>query len=217
MHADTPVRPQRVAALALGIFAAAVALWAALISPTSSVAVDGVCLYGTRARSIVPFVLLMAALSACCAWIGLLIRADDPITSTAMIAIAACILAIVATPYTINGTVNAVHVTFGTTLFLLQLGVIVRVVGLIHTKASPKERSTLPREPRRTWPVEPAVVPLLCAVAVGDLLAFAALTLDWPTMWVGQVLSQAGFLGILVMWPVGVGTRRSRSAPTGPG
>ena len=169
------------------------AIWAALISPTSSVAVDGLCPYGTRARSILPFVLLMAALSACCAWIGVLIRADDPVTSTAMIAIAVCILAIVATPYTINGTVNAVHVTFGTTLFLLQLGVIVRVVG---------------------WPVQPAVVPLLCAVAVGDLLAFAALTLGWPTMWVGQVLSQAGFLGVLVMWPAGVGTRPWRSAPT---
>jgi hypothetical protein len=110
-----------------------------------------------------------------------------------MIAIAVCILAIVATPYTINGAVNAVHVTFGTILFLLQLGVIARVV---------------------RWPVEPAVVPLLCAVAVGDLLAFGALTLDWPTMWVGQVLSQAGFLGVLVMWPAGVGTRPSRSAPT---
>ena len=193
MRTDAPARPQRVAALALGVFAAAVAIWAALISPTSSVAVDGLCLYGTRARSIVPFVLLMAALSACCAWIGVLIRADDPVTSTAMIAIAVCILAIVATPYTINGTVNAIHVTFGTTLFLLQLGVIVRVVG---------------------WPVEPAVVPLLCAVAVGDLLAFAALTLGWPTMWVGQVLSQAGFLGVLVMWPAGVGTRPWRSAPT---
>jgi hypothetical protein len=193
VRTDAPARPQRVAALALGVFAAAVAIWAALISPTSSVAVDGLCLYGTRARSIVPFVLLMAALSACCAWIGVLIRADDPVTSTAMIAIAVCILAIVATPYTINGTVNAVHVAFGTTLFLLQLGVIVRVVG---------------------WPVEPAVVPLLCAVAVGDLLAFAALTLGWPTMWVGQLLSQAGFLGVLVMWPAGVGTRPWRSAPT---
>jgi hypothetical protein len=193
VRTDAPARPQRVAALALGVFAAAVAIWAALISPTSSVAVDGLCLYGTRARSIVPFVLLMAALSACCAWIGVLIRADDPVTSTPMIAIAVCILAIVATPYTINGTVNAVHVTFGTTLFLLQLGVIVRVVG---------------------WPVEPAVVPLLCAVAVGDLLAFAALTLGWPTMWVGQVLSQACFLGVLVMWPAGVGARPWRSAPT---
>lgn len=193
MRTDAPARPQRVAALALGVFAAAVAIWAALISPTSSVAVDGLCLYGTRARSILPFVLLMAALSACCAWIGVLIRADDPVTSTAMVAIAVCILAIVATPYTINGTVNAIHVMFGTALFLLQLGVIVRVVG---------------------WPVEPAVIPLLCAVAVGDLLAFAALTLNWPTMWVGQVLSQAGFLGVLVMWPAGVGTRRWRSAPT---
>jgi fucose 4-O-acetylase-like acetyltransferase len=193
VRTDAPARPQRVAALALGVFAAAVAIWAALISPTSSVAVDGLCLYGTRARSILPFVLLMAALSACCAWIGVLIRADDPVTSTAMVAIAVCILAIVATPYTINGTVNAIHVTFGTTLFLLQLGVIVRVVG---------------------WPVEPAVIPLLCAVAVGDLLAFAALTLNWPTMWVGQVLSQAGFLGVLVMWPAGVGTRQWRSAPT---
>lgn len=193
MRTDAPVRPQRVAALALGVFAAAVALWGALISPTSSVAIDGLCLYGTRARSIVPFVLLMAVLSGCCAWIGVLVRAEDPVTSNAMIAIAVCILAIVATPYTINGTVNAVHVTFGTILFLLQLGVIARVVG---------------------WPVEPAVVPLLCAVAVGDLLAFGALTLDWPTMWVGQVLSQAGFLGVLVMWPAGVGTRPSRSAPT---
>jgi fucose 4-O-acetylase-like acetyltransferase len=193
VRTDAPVRPQRVAALALGVFAAAVALWGALISPTSSVAIDGLCLYGTRARSIVPFVLLMAVLSGCCAWIGVLVRAEDPVTSNAMIAIAVCILAIVATPYTINGTVNAVHVTFGTILFLLQLGVIARVVG---------------------WPVEPAVVPLLCAVAVGDLLAFGALTLDWPTMWVGQVLSQAGFLGVLVMWPAGVGTRPSRSAPT---
>jgi hypothetical protein len=193
VRTDAPVRPQRVAALALGVFAAAVALWGVLISPTSSVAIDGVCLYGTRARSIVPFVLLMAVLSACCAWIGVLVRAEDPVTSNAMIAIAVCILAIVATPYTINGTVNAVHVTFGTILFLLQLGVIARVV---------------------RWPVEPAVVPLLCAVAVGDLLAFGALTLDWPTMWVGQVLSQAGFLGVLVMWPAGVGTRPSRSAPT---
>jgi hypothetical protein len=193
VRTDAPARPQRVAALALGVFAAAVAIWAALISPTSSVAVDGLCLYGTRARSIVPFVLLMAALSACCAWIGVLIRADDPVTSAAMFAIAGCILAIVATPYTINGTVNAIHVTFGTILFLLQLGVILRVVG---------------------WPVEPAAVPLLCAVAVGDLLAFAALTLDWPTMWIGQVLSQAGFLGVLVMWPAGVGTRPWRSAPT---
>jgi hypothetical protein len=193
VRTDAPVRPQRVAALALGVFAAAVALWGALISPTSSVAIDGLCLYGTRARSIVPFVLLMAALSACCAWIGVLVRAEDSITSNAMIAIAVCILAIVATPFTVNGTVNAVHVTFGTILFLLQLGVIARVV---------------------RWPVEPAVVPLLCAVAVGDLLAFAALTLDWPTMWVGQVLSQAGFLGVLVMWPAGVGTRPSRSVPT---
>jgi hypothetical protein len=193
VRTDAPVRPQRVAALALGVFAAAVALWGALISPTSSVAIDGLCLYGTRARSIVPFVLLMAVLSGCCAWIGVLVRAEDPVTSNAMIAIAVCILAIVATPYTINGTVNAVHVTFGTILFLLQLGVIARVV---------------------RWPVEPAVVPLLCAVAVGDLLAFGALTLDWPTMWVGQVLSQAGFLGVLVMWPAGVGTRPSRSAPT---
>ena len=193
MRTDVPARLQRVAGLTLGVFAAAVAIWAALISPTSSVAVDGLCLYGTRARSIVPFVLLMAALSACCAWIAVLIRADDPVTSTAMFAIAVCILAIVATPYTINGTVNAIHVTFGTTLFLLQLGVIMRVVG---------------------WPVEPAVVPLLCAVAVGDLLAFAALTLGWPTMWVGQVLSQVGFLGVLVMWPAGVGTRPWRSAPT---
>jgi hypothetical protein len=193
VRTDAPVRPQRVAALALGVFAAAVALWGVLISPTSSVAIDGLCLYGTRARSIVPFVLLMAVLSACCAWIGVLVRAEDPVTSNAMIAIAVCILAIVATPYTINGTVNAVHVTFGTILFLLQLGVIARVV---------------------RWPVEPAVVPLLCAVAVGDLLAFGALTLDWPTMWVGQVLSQAGFLGVLVMWPAGVGTRPSRSAPT---
>jgi len=185
-------RPQRVAALALGVFATAVALWAALISPTSAVALDGLSLYGTRARSIVPFVLLMAALSACCAWIGVLIRAEDPITSTAMIAIAVCIIALVITPFTINGTFNAVHVTFGTTLFLLQLAVIVRVVD---------------------WPPKPAAVPLLCAVAVGDLLAFAALTLDWRTMWVGQVISQAAFLGILVVWPAGVGTRRSRSVP----
>ena len=179
--------------MALGVFAAAVAFWAALISPTSSVAIDGLCLYGTRAKSIVPFVLLMAALSACCAWIGVLIRPDDPVTSTAMIAIAVCIQAIVATPYTINGTVNVVHVTFGTTLFLLQLFVLARVVA---------------------WPVEPAVVPLLVAVAVGDLLALAALTLDWRTMWIGQVLSQGGFLAVLIMWPVGVGNRRSRSVPT---
>jgi hypothetical protein len=193
VRSDAPVRPQRVAALALGVFAAAVALWAALISPTSSVAIDGLSLYGTRARSIVPFVLLMALLSACCAWIGVLIRPEDPITSTAMFAIAVCILALVATPYTLNGTMNAVHVTFGTVLFLLQLGVIARVV---------------------RWPVEPAVIPLLCAVAVGDLLALGALTLNWRTMWIGQVLSQAGFLGILVMWPAGVGARQSRSAPT---
>lgn len=193
MHTDAPVRPQRVAALALGLFAVAVVLWAALISPTGTVAIDGLSLYGTRERSIVPFVLLMAALSACCAWIGLLVRAEDPVASKAMIAIAVCILALVVTPFTINGAFNAVHVTFGTILFLLQLGVIARVV---------------------RWPVEPAVVPLLCAVAVGDLLAFGALALDWPTMWVGQVLSQAGFLGVLVMWPAGVGTRPSRSAPT---
>jgi hypothetical protein len=193
VRTDAPVRPQRVAALALGVFAAAVALWAALISPTSMVAIDGLSLYGTRERSIVPFVMVMAVLSACCAWIGVLIRAEDPVTSTAMIAIAVCILALLVTPFTINGAFNAVHVTFGTALFLLQLAVIVRVVG---------------------WPPKPAVVPLLGAVAVGDLLAFAALTLDWRTMWVGQVLSQVGFLGVLVMWPAGVGTRPSRSAPT---
>lgn len=169
-------RPDAVARLALAILAAAVTGWALLIPPTRPVAIDGLCLYGTRARSLGPFLLGMALLCACCVQIGRLLRPTDRRASGALIAVGLCMIGIVATPFTVSGTVNAVHVTFGTALFLLQLLVAYRIA-----------RS----------PVAPVVWLLLVVLAVGDLLALAALALDTPTMWVGQLLSQAAFLALL--------------------
>jgi hypothetical protein len=168
--------PGSVARLALVIFVCAVAGWAVLIPPDAPVSIVGLCLYGTRARSIVPFALGMTALSACCLRIGWLLHSTRRRLAAAMAGVAACVVAILVTPYTVSGTVNAVHVSFGTTLFVLQLGIVGDLLD---------------------WPPTPGTWPLLVGVAAGDLLAFAGLTLNWPTMWTGQVISQIAFLALL--------------------
>jgi hypothetical protein len=169
--------PRRVALAALIVFAVGVAVLAALIPPRAPLTLDGLSLYGTRARTVPVFLVLLAILAGCCGWLA---RAVGGRVGGLLLLAGVFIVGVAATPFSVSPTLNAIHVSFGAALFVTQLV----IVGLVTWSA---------RAVRRRW------WPVLLAVAVGDLLALGALVLDWPTMWVGQVLSQLGFLGVLAV------------------
>lgn len=164
------------AGFALVIFPVAVLAWATMIAPAQPVAEAGLCLYGTRAQTILPFAVGMVALSWCFLRIGWLLRSEEPVLSRLMSLGGLLMIGIVLTPFTLSGLVNLVHIAIASALFVAQLG----AVALLLDRPSGASG----------W------LPLV-ALGAGDLLAACAMVVDSPTMWLGQVLSQLGFLSLL--------------------
>lgn len=166
--------------LAEAVLVACVAICARLIPPVESVQTDGLSVYGTRSRTLLPYALGMLTVGAACLAAGRLAgRAGiAPALPGVLRAMGWLVMGVLVTPYTHSSVLNWTHMVLGAALFFCQLVLAVWLARLTR---------------------DGLVWLLLAAQVTGDLIAFASLPGLLDALLFGEVLSQVAFMPLVAI------------------
>lgn len=162
------------------VLLACVALCVRLAAPVGEIQTNGLSVYGTRARTVVPYAVGMLAISAACIAAGRYAERAGAGDGLALVlrAMGGLVIGILATPYSWGTLFNWTHMIFGGVLFFGQLA----LSGWLAIQL----RSRL------LW--------ALFAIQLGgDLIAFASLPEIVDALLFGEVVSQLAFMPLLAV------------------